>query len=188
MLRNKIMFGAGILAMLLMATIAGVILFFTTSCVSPGAVKTEAMAKIASVENNLNKLEKIVDNKADADTIEELRQQLFEVSNTVNNSGVIKYSGAGYVVLGTSLMAIIFLLAIGIFLKYYFKARNSTNMLGLVTTAVKNIDPESQRRVKGAIESQSSNGGPFTDKHKEMLAKFTKANGTFVEKVIKSVV
>jgi len=182
------MFGSGMLAILLAGIIAGIILFFTTSCVSPGAVKTEAMAKIASVENNLNKLEKIVDNKVDAETIEELKQQLFEVSKTVNNSGIIKYSGALAVIVGTSLMAIIFLLAIGIFLKYYLKAKNSTNMLNLVTKAVKNVDPETQRRVKGAIESQTSNGGPLTEKHKNLLAKFTKANGTFVEKVIKSIV
>jgi len=184
MLRNKLMVGTGILTLALMGLVIYILLFLTTSCVSPGAAKLEA--RVGVVEDNFNQLESVVDNNIE--TVDTLKQQLFEVSNTVNNSGVIKYSGAGWVVVGTGLMAIIFLLAIGIFLKYYLKAKNSTNMLGLVTSAVKNINPTSQRRVKDAIESQTSNGGPFTEKHKNMLKKFTRANGTFVEKIMKSVV
>jgi hypothetical protein len=184
MLRNKLMVGTGILTLALMGLVIYILLFLTTSCVSPGAAKLEA--RVGVVEDNFNQLESVVDNNIEE--VGTLKNQLVEVSNTVNNSGVIKYSGAGWVVVGTGLMAIIFLLAIGIFLKYYLKAKNSTNMLGLVTSAVKNIDPTSQRRIKDAIESQTSNGGPFTEKHKDLLAKFTKANGTFVEKVIKSIV
>jgi len=178
MLKNKLAVGTGLLTLLLAVVI--------TSCAAPGAAKLEA--RVGVVEDNFNKLETVVDNKVDAETIEELRQQLLEVSNTVNNSGVIKYSGAGWVAVGSGLMAIIFLVFIGLFVKYYLKANTNTSLLELVTTALKNADPETQRRVKGQIESQTSNGGFFTEKHKDMLAKFTKTNGTFIEKVIKSIV
>lgn len=183
MLRNKLIVGTGILAFLLLSSIMFILLFLT-SCVSPGAAKLET--RVGVVEDNFNNLEKVVDNNIE--NVDTLKEQLIEISSTVNNSGVIKYSGAGYVVLGTSLMAIIFLTAIGLTIKYYLKASTNNNLLKLVATAVKNADPETQRRIKNAIEYQTSNGGPFTEKHKKLLAKFTKANGTFVEKVIKSVV
>lgn len=152
--------------------------FSTISCVSPGAAKLEA--RVGVVEDNFNQLESVVDNNIEK--VDTLKQQLFEVSKTVNNSGIIKYSGAGYVVLGTSVMAIIFLLAIFLFVKYFLKSNRHDSMLNLITKVISNLDPETQTKVKNAIETETSNGGIFTLKHKIMLADFTKANNTFIKK------
>lgn len=164
--------GVGALALLLTGVILFILIFCTTSCVSPGAAKLEA--RVGVVEDNFNQLESVVDNNIE--NVDTLKEQLIEVSNTVNNSGIIKYSGAGWVVVGTGLMAIIFLLAIGIFLKYYFKAKNSTNMLKLVTTAVKNVSPEIGDMVKAQITKETSNGGKFNVQHKNQLSEFVKNN------------
>ena len=149
---------------------------FLSSCNIPKGVVD---AKIAAVENNLNKLEKLVDNKVDADTIETLKQQLLEISNTINNSGVIKYSGAGWVLAGMALMSIIFLGAIGLTVKFYLKSKTNNGLLTLVTKAVSNTDSSTQKIVKDQIESETSNGGPFTIEHKKMLSDFAMKNNTF---------
>lgn len=170
--------------------LAAAIICYSLSCVSPGAVKTEAMAKIASVENNLNKLEKIVDTKVDAKVIaetidnfkQEFNQQLFKYQQTIDNKGIIKYGGAGWVIISSSSMVIIFLLAIFLSIKYFLKSGKNDSMLQLVTKVIKNLDPETQTKVKAAIETETSNGGIFTVKHKILLANFTKANNTFIEK------
>ncbi len=130
-------------------------------------------AKIAAIENNLNQLEKLVDNKVEAETIETLKQQLLEISNTINNSGVIKYSGAGWVLIGMALMSIIFLSAIGIAIKFYLKAKINNNLLILTTKSISNTDPSTQRIIKNQIESETSNGGSFTAEHKKLLLDFT---------------
>lgn len=148
---------AGVSAILLTTIIICVMLLSTASCMSPGAIK--ANAQIALAQTN-------------AETIKDLRQQLFEIKN----SGIIKYSGAGYVVLGTVLMAIIFLLAIGIFLKYYFKAKNATNMLGLVTTAIKDSSPEISNGIKAQIRKETSNDGKFNEQHRLQLKAFVENN------------
>lgn len=169
----------------------------TTSCVSPNAIKTDLQVmpeavktEIQGIKNDMGQLKAIVDNKVDAkvmaDTIDdfkqEFNQQLLDINKTINNSGTIKYGGAGWVVVGSSLMAIIFLSAIGLTIKYYLKAGKNDSMLQLITKIVKNLDPETQTKVKDAIESETSNGGMFTVKHKEMLADFTKKNNTFIGK------
>jgi hypothetical protein len=184
MLRNKLIVATGALALLLTGLILIILLFFTAACVSPGAAKLEN--RMGIVEDNFSQLESVVDNNIE--TVEKLEQKVIEVSKTINNSGIIKYSGAGWVVVGMGLIVVLFLTAIGLIIKFYLKASANNSLLGLVTTAIKNADPETQRRVKGSIECQTSNGGPFTEKHKEMLAKFTKANGTFVAKITKSIV
>lgn len=138
-------------------------------------------AKIGAIEDNLNKLEKIIDNKVDAETIETLKQQLFEINKTVNapNFGIIKYGGAWAVIVGTSVMAIIFLSAIGLAIKYYLKFRTNNGLLTLVTKAVRGTDPSTQRMVKDQINSETNNGGPFTPEHKKLLSDFTIKNNTF---------
>lgn len=174
-----------------------ILLFFvslcssTTFCVSPNAIKTDLQVmpeavktEIQGIKNDMGQLKAIVDNKVDAkvmaDTIDnfkqEFNQQLLDINKTINNSGTIKYGGAGWVVVGSSLMAIIFLSAIGLIIKYYLKASKTTNMLGLVTTAVKNSSPEISDGIKAQIKKETSNGGPYNEKHQQQLSEFVKNN------------
>lgn len=174
-----------------------ILLFFvslclsTIFCVSPNAIKTDLQVmpeavktEIQGIKNDMGQLKAIVDNKVDAkvmaETIDNFKQefneQLLDINKTINNSGTIKYGGAGWVVVGSSLMAIIFLSAIGLTIKYYLKSNKTSNMLGLVTTAVKNINPEIGDMVKAQITKEASNGGKFNIEHKNQLAEFVKNN------------
>jgi cytochrome c-type biogenesis protein CcmH/NrfG len=152
----------------------------TFRCVAPGAAKADI--KLGTVETRLDKLEKLADQKVDnsvsAEEIENMkqdfRQQLAELkfNMTTNNSGTIKYSGGGWIVLGSCLMAVIFL-GTGYFILRLYK---NQALLKLVTTAISKSDETSQRAVKDQIEHETSNGGPFGAKHKEALANFVKKN------------
>jgi hypothetical protein len=150
-------------------------------CVAKDGIRAEA--KIASVEDNLNSLEKLLENKVDAETIEDFKQEInqsvLELRNTVNNSGVIKYGGAGWVVLGMGVITLIFLIVITGLIKYFLKSRSSNNLLSLVTKAVSKADPDTQRKIKDLIEYETGNGGPFNVKHKQLLSDFVSKNGTF---------
>jgi len=151
-------------------------------CVGKDAVKAEA--KIASVENNLNRLEKLVEQKADmrvvAENIDNFKQ---EVNNSIlENRGTIKFGGAGWVVIGMGVITLIFLIVIAGLIKYFFKSRSSNNLLTLVTKAVSMADPDTQRKIKDLIEYETSNGGPFNVRHKYLLSDFVKKIGLFADK------
>jgi hypothetical protein len=148
-------------------------------CVGKDAVKAEA--RIATVEGNLNSLEKIVDAKVDIQQLDKIEQNLLKLDKTVNNSGVIKYSGAGWVVIGMSVMALMFMIVITGLIKFYLKSRDRTNLLSLVTKAISKVDSNTQTKIKEMIEHETSNGGPFDVKHKKMLSDFTHRNGTFIK-------
>lgn len=154
-----------------------------TSCVSPGAFK----ADVATVRDNLNKLEKLVDNKADTSIMtekidsfrQEINQSLLHMNKTINNSGTI-HGGAGWVVLGLILMTVVFLSAIGIFIKWLFtKMCKYKGMLRLVTTAVHKSPPDVKRAIKQQVRKQASNGNKEFAIHKHNLSQECRKDGVF---------
>jgi len=179
--------------MALVATVLAIIALFLCvgpGCVSPDAVKTE----IQGVRNDMGKLEKVVEQKAEittiAETIEhfkqEVNQNLLAMSKTINNSGTIKYGGGGWIVVGTSLIAIIFVGA-GLLLVRAFMKRG--DMLTLLTGTIKNAgknSPEIAQIIKKQLKIDTSNGGPFTERHRKSLGNFTKKVGTFMEQKVDS--
>jgi len=169
---NKFMFSEILLSILILLGLVG--------CVGKEAVKAEA--KIAAVENNLNRLEKVLDAKVDIAQLDRVEQNILKLDKTINNSGVIKYGGAGWVVIGMSIMALIFVIVIAGLIKFYLKSRDRTNLLSLVTKAISKVDPNTQTKIKEMIEYETLYGGPFGVKHKKMLSDFTRQNGTFVNK------
>lgn len=156
-------------------------LIFFCGCVSPNAVKME----LATVKDNLNKLEQIMDSKADttvvAKTIEsfkqEINQNLLNISKTMNNSGSIKYGGGGWIVAGTGLMALIFL-GSGLLLIRAFMKRG--NMLSLLTRAVKNSGKDTVIAVKQNLK-RCVYEGYHCDQDRKNLGDFAKKKRTFVE-------
>jgi len=169
-------------------TLCIILVTLPTGCVAKDALKAEA--RIANFENNLNSLEELVENKVDAKVVaetidnfkQEINQSVLELRNTVNNSGVIKYSGAGWVVLGMGIITLIFLVIIAGLIKYFLKSRSSNNLLTLVTKAVSMADSDTQRKIKDLIEHETGNGGPFNVKHKQLLSDFVKKIGLFADK------
>ena len=154
-----------------------------TSCVSPGAFK----ADVATVRDNLNKLEKLVDNKADTDIItekidsfrQEINQNLLSMTKTINNSGTI-HGGGGWIVLGLILMTIVFLTAIVLCIKWLFtKMTKYKGMLQLVTTAVHKSPPDVKRAIKQQVRKQASNGNKEFAIHKHNLSKECRKDGVF---------
>lgn len=159
-----------------------------SGCLSPGAIKTD----VQGIRNDLGRLEKIVDQKANNDVVAE---QIGAVYNSIEQTTqvadellvwrkkveaqTINYGGAGWVVVGTSLMAVIFLGA-GFLLIRAFMKRGS--LLKLLTGAVQKAgekQPEAVRAIKKQLKIETSNGGPFTKQHRKELGHFAKRVGTF---------
>jgi hypothetical protein len=157
-----------------------IFLLLFSGCISPNAIQS----KIATFENRMDKLEKIIDNKIDSSVVaenidtlkQEFHQELISIKETTTNFGTIKYGGSWAVIIGMSVVIIIFLSVIGLTIKYYLKANKTTNMLGLVTTAVKNSSPEISDGIKAQIKKETSNGGPYNEKHQQQLSEFVKNN------------
>lgn len=152
--------------------------FSITSCSLKDAVKIQADASLLEaqaekIDQSIVRLENVADR---------VEQSVLKVEISKSQEGDNFYYGAGWVVIGTSVMAIIFIGAIGLTIKYYLKAKSDAEILGLVTVAIKNVKPEISRKIKEQIEHEVSNGGPYKEIHKKQLAKFVKNNGTFVEK------
>lgn len=162
-------------------------------CVMPGCVSPEAVKlDIQGVRNEMGVLESIVDQKADntvvsehVERIDNRIEQTAQIAEELSlwrqsvQADVINYSGAGWVVVGTSLMAIIFLGA-GFLLMRAFMKRG--NLLKLLTGAVQKAgekQPEAVRAIKKQLKIETSNGGPFTKQHRKELGHFAKRVGTF---------
>jgi len=161
------------------------ILFFLSGCISPGAV-----------DGKFSALEARVDQKADASIV---AQKIQEVNNKIEQTTQIaeqlsiwrknvtadtinnKFGGAGWVVMGTSLIVIIFVGAAFLLIRIIIKRGT---LLKLLTQTVYNSDMSIQTAIKKGIKYEVSNGGEFRPEHKEELRKFTKKIGTFIENKI----
>lgn len=125
-------------------------------------------ARVATVELELDKFTKI------ADTLVTWKTSI--------QAETINYGGGGWVVLGTSIVIIIFLAAFGLLIKALL---SKINLLKLVTSAISQVPPEVGRMIKDKIEYEVKmgelSGGPFKKKQKHALEGFTKKYGTFAK-------
>jgi len=162
-----------------------IIKLISMGCVAPKAV--EITPKIATIENRMDKLETILDNKIDAKVLagtidnfkQEIKQSLINGEFTKTVEGNENHGGAGWVVLGTAAMAVIFLGAILLVIKLFLNSRKKDNLLRLLATSVKNTDKNTSRKIKNQIEYEVANGGGFCFKDKKELAKFVTKHGIF---------
>jgi len=174
----------------LAAAILALLFCVRPGCVAPEAVKTE----IQGIRNDMGQLEKIVDQKADntvvADQVDEINNKIEQTTQLAEELSVwrksvqadtINYGGAGWVVAGTGVMALIFIGA-GFLLVRAFMKRG--NLLTLLTCAVQKVgkrSPEAVQAIKEQLKAELSNGGPFTEKDRQNLGYFAKKKGTFAE-------
>lgn len=128
-------------------------------CVSPNAVKME----VQGIRNDMNKLEKVA---------EEL-----SVWKKSVQAEVINYNGAGWVVVGTGIMALIFM-GSGLLLVRAFMKRG--NMLTMLTRAVKKSGTDTSNNIKHHLK-KCVQEGYHCDKDRRNLGDFAKKVGTFVE-------
>lgn len=160
------------------------------SCISPEAVKTE----VQGIRSDLNQLEKIVDQKADnnvvADHIDQINNRIDQTTQVAENLSVwkkrieaqtINYSGAGWVVIGTGIIVIIFVGA-GLLLIRAFMRRG--NLLTLLTCAIQKVGkstPQTANEIKNQLKREVANG-KFSEQDRQDLGRFARKKGTFAEK------
>ena len=169
------------------ATVIALLFCVVLGCVSPDAVKTD----IQGVRNDMGKLEKIIDQKADntvvAEYVNEINNRIEQTAQIAEELSLwkknvqaetINYGGAGWVVVGTGVMALIFLGAGGLLIRLFI--RRGT-MLSMLTGAVKRAGEESpytvqhiKRQLKECVHE-----GDFKEVHRQSLGNFAKKVGTF---------
>lgn len=130
-------------------------------CVSPEAVKTD----IQGIRNDMGQLENVAEE--------------FSVWKKSVQAETINYGGAGWVVIGTGVIALIFVGA-GLLLVRAFVRRG--NMLTMLTRAVKNASedsPDFMHVIKSQLE-RCVREGHFCEADRKNLGHFAKKKGTFV--------
>lgn len=171
------------------ATILTVLLFVLPGCVSPDAVKTD----IQGIRNDMGVLEKIVDQKADntvvADSIDQINNKIEQTTQMAEELSLwrksiqaetINYGGAGWVVVGTSVVVLIFVVA-GILLIKAFMKRGA--MLSLVTRAIKEVgknSPYAVSLIKDRLK-KCVHDGHNCEQDRRDLGKFAEKNGNFAK-------
>ena len=128
-------------------------------CMSPEAIKTE----IQGIRVDMEQLEKVAD----------------ELSIWKKNvqAETINYGGAGWVVIGTGVISLIFVGA-GLLLVRAFMKRG--NMLSLLTRAVKTSGKDTVITVKENLK-KCIHEGSHCDQDRKNLGDFAKKIGTFAE-------
>lgn len=148
--------------------LAALIVLMCTSCIKD----------ITGMRNDLGEMKDLIDHSMQVVTEEvgTLNNNLATLSKTVNNSGVIKYSGGGWIAIVVGL----FLLSGVLMFKIVVNNKNGW-LLKLLTSAIQKSDKDTVAAVKQQlkIESQTS---PFTEKDRHSLGEFAKKVGTFAEK------
>lgn len=150
------------------------------SCVSPEAVKTD----IQGIRNDMGRMEKLIDQKADnsivAEQIDQVNNRIEQTTQVAEELSLwrkniqaetINYGGGGWIVLGTGVVVLIFVVA-GFLLIRAFMRRGS--MLNLITGAVQRVGkrkPETILAIKEQIHEEVKEGR-CTHKHRECLGKF----------------
>lgn len=167
-------------------------LFFCVlpGCLAPGALKTD----VQGIRNDMGQLEKMVDQKADntvvAEHVDEITNRIDQTAQIAEELSVwkknvqaetINYGGAGWVVIGTGVMALIFIGAGFLLIKAFMRRGN---LLTLLTCAVQKAgkrSPETVQVIKEQLKAETSNDGPFTEQDRKNLGDFAKKKGTFAE-------
>lgn len=158
-------------------------------CVAPDAIKTE----IQGIRNDMGRLEKVVEQKADntvvAEQVDQINNRIEQTTQLAEELSLwrksvqaetINYSGAGWVIIGTGMMAIIFVGA-GLLLVRAFMKRG--NMLTLLTSAVKRVgleDPRTVLNIKKSLKMCVHERG-FCDQDRKNIGDFARKVGTFAE-------
>lgn len=158
-------------------------------CISPEAIKTD----IQGIRNDMGRLEKLVDQKASntivAEQVDEINNKIEQTTQLAEELSVwrknvqaetINYGGAGWVVVGTSIIALIFVGA-GLLLIRAFMRRG--NLLTMLTRAVKKAGedwPDTVVAIKKQLKC-SVNDGHFCEQDRKDLGNFARKKGTFVE-------
>ncbi len=146
----------------IITTLVAILFCVLPSCISPEAFQTE----IQGIRLDMEGMEKVTD-------------QLSVWQKTVQ-AEIINYGGAGYVVIGTGAMALIFVVP-GFLLIRAFMKRGS--MLALLTKAVKETQKDHLQGVMAIKENlkYSVKEGHFCEKDRKNLGIFAKKRGYYVE-------
>lgn len=155
-----------------------------TACVAPKGVNVEPGAVTGVEPSGIVGIEEGAV-KVDAKILEELNQTIKEAkqvltglinhSEEINNSGTIKYGGAGWVAVGIIGTITVFLAAV--IIMYHIRLKNKNQLLGMTTEAIHSCPDHVKSAFKDQINYITSNGGPYEHKHKCQLSAFVKKNG-----------
>lgn len=156
------------------------------SCMAPEAIKTE----IQGIRNDMGQLEKMVEQKADntivAEQVDQINNKIEQTTQLAEELSVwkksvqaetINYGGAGWVVVGTGIIALIFVGA-GLLLVRAFMKRG--NMLSMLTMAIKNSEQNTIVAVKQNLK-RCVYEGYYCDQDIKNLGDFAKKRGTFAK-------
>lgn len=170
-------------------------------CVVPGCIAKDAVrTEIQGIRNDMGQLERVVDQKADntvvAEQVDEINNKIEQTAQIAEDLSLwkksvqaetINYGGAGWVVVGTGVMALIFVGA-GFLLIRAFMKRGS--MLSLLTCAIHKVgkySPETVHAIKKQLKDETSYYlSSFTEKDRQNIGRFAKKNGTFAEQKVDS--
>ncbi len=158
------------------AAILALLFCVLPSCIAPDAVKTD----IQGIRNDMGQLEKVVEQNADK--IENNTQVAEDLSVWKKNvqAETINYGGAGWVVIGTGVVVLIFVGA-GLLLIRAFMRRG--NLLTMLTHAVKEAgkdSPDTVKNIKYQLK-QCIHDGHFSEQDRLNLGNFAKKVGTFTK-------
>jgi hypothetical protein len=173
----------------LAALILALLFCVVPGCVSPEAIKTD----IHGIRNDMGRLEKLVDQKADntviAEQVDEINNKIEQTTQLAEKLSVwrkniqaetINYSGAGWVMASVSIVVLIFVGAGLLFIKAFM---GRGNLLTMLTGAIKKVGKDSPHIVM-SIKKQlkcSVKDGHFYEQDRKNLGNFARKKGTFVE-------
>ncbi len=168
------------------ATVLVLLFCVLPGCVSPEAVKME----IQGIRNNMGQLKKVVEQKADntvvADHVDQINNKIEQTTQLAEELSLwkksvqaetINYGGAGWVVVGTGIISLIFVGA-GLLLIRAFMKRG--NMLSMLTRAVKKSGGDTVVKIKRNLK-KCVHDGYHSHSDIKSLGDFAKKAGTFVE-------
>lgn len=135
---------------------------YCSSCVSPNAFKTE----IQGIRLEMEGIEKVAD-------------ELSVWRKTVQ-AETINYSGAGYVVIGTGVMALIFVVPSFLLIRAFMRRGNMLTMLTKAIQGTNENHPESVWAIKEHLKC-SVRDGHFCEQDRKNLGSFARKRGHFAE-------
>lgn len=172
------------------AAILALLFCVVPGCVAPEAVKTE----IQGIRNDMGQLEKVVEQKADNTVVSE---QVGEINNKIEQTtqlaeelsvwrksvqaDTINYGGAGWVVVGTGVMAIIFVGTGFLLIRMLMKRGRLLKLITCVIQKVGQKSPETIKSIKEQLKAETSNGKSFTKRDRQELGNFAEKSGTFAK-------
>lgn len=171
------------------AAILALLFCVLPGCIAPEAIKTD----IQGIRNDMGKMEKLIDQKADnsivAEKIDQVNNKIEQTTQIAKELSLwrksvqaetINYGGAGYVVIGTGIIVFIFVAA-GLLLIRAFMRRGS--MLTLLSDAVRRVgerDPKTIHAIKEQIHEEVKEGR-CSHEHRQCLGHFVKKTNRFSE-------